>query len=198
MNTSFEFTGGFLDFFNPYSVLVGFTAIAIFSMHGAIFLFMKTEGALHDSLKKWINPSILIFAVLYLTTTIFTAYALPWMVEPMKRYPILFIFPLIAAIAIVNIPILVRKHKDGYTFILSCIAIAFLLITSFIGVYPNLIRSSVNTAVNSITLFNASSSDFTLKVLLIIAAIGVPLVFAYGIWVYHIFRGKVKLDETSY
>lgn len=198
MNASFEFTGGIVDFLNPYAILVGVTAVAIFAMHGAIFLFMKTEGDLHDNLKRWINPTIILFAVLYLVTTVVTIYTLPWMVAPMKTYPILFVLPFIAAVAIIGIPILVKKHRDGYTFIFSCIAIAFLLLTSFTGIYPNLIRSSVNPIEHSITLFNASSSEFTLKVLLTIAAIGVPLVFAYGIWVYHIFRGKVKIDETSY
>ncbi|PIS01121.1 MAG: cytochrome d ubiquinol oxidase subunit II [Chlamydiae bacterium CG10_big_fil_rev_8_21_14_0_10_35_9] len=198
LNSSFEYEGAFSHFFRPYPVLIGFTAIAILSMHGATFLFMKTEGELHKNLKRWVMPTIIVFAVLYILTTITTINYLPYMTQNLKEYPILFVFPAIALLAIASIPLFVKRDRDGYAFIASSLAITFLLVTAFSGIYPNLIRSSINPVENSVTLMNSSSSDFTLKILLTIAAIGVPLVLSYGIWVYHIFRGKVTLDHTSY
>ncbi len=198
IDESFEYSASISELLNPYSILVGFTAIAILAMHGTIFLFMKTEGELHKRLRKWINSSIIIFILLYIALTVTTIRHLPFMIEPMLKYPILFVFPIVALISIIIIPILVKKERDGYAFIFSCVAIAFLLMTALWGVYPNIIRSSIDPVNYSITVSNSSSTDFTLKVLLTIAAIGVPLVFAYGAWAYHIFRGKVKITDTSY
>jgi len=198
IDKSFGYSATILELLNPYALLVGFTTVALLAMHGTIFLFMKTEDELHNRLRKWINSSIVIFVLLYATLTVATVFHLPFMIEPMLKYPILFIFPLLALISIMIIPILVKKERDGFAFIFSCITIAFLLMTSFWGVYPNIIRSSIDPINYSITIANSSSTDFTLKVLLTIAAIGVPLVFAYGAWAYHIFRGKVKITETSY
>jgi len=198
IDESFMYSASFLELLNPYSLLVGFTAIALLAMHGTIFLFMKTEGDLHNRLRKWVDLSIVIFVVLYILLTITTVRHLPFMVAPMLKYPILFIFPAIALLAIIVIPILVKKERDGLAFIFSCLAIAFLLMTAFWGVYPNIIRSSIDPINYSITIANSSSTDFTLKVLLTIAAIGVPLVLAYVAWAYHIFRGKVKITDTSY
>lgn len=198
LNSSFEYTGGIVYLLNPYAILVGITAIFLLAMHGAIFLFMKTEGELHQILRKWINPTIFLFLGFYGLLTFFTLRNLDFMVTPMRKNPILFIIPFLALLSILNIIIQVKRNKDGWAFISSCAAISFLLITSVLGVYPNIIRSSENPIENSLTIYQASATDFTLKILLTIAGIGIPLVFAYGIWVYHIFRGKVQLDETSY
>jgi cytochrome bd ubiquinol oxidase subunit II len=198
LNASFEYSVTLSKLLNPYAILVGLTAIALLAMHGTIFLFMKTEGELHSRLRNWINTSIIIFVIMYLILTVITIRHLPFMIKPMYEYPVLFIFPLIAFFSIAMVLYFVKKEKDGRAFIFSCAAITFLLITSFFGVFPNIIRSTINPTEFSLTIFNSSSTDFTLKLLFTIAMIGVPLVLAYGVWIYHIFRGKVKITDTSY
>lgn len=193
-----DFVGTMRDFFNPYALLVGVTSVALFAMHGSIYLVMKTEGELHDRLHRWVRYTILFFVSSYLVTTGVTLRYVPHMTAHMKDLPILFSIPLIAFFSIFNIFIQHRKRNDGWAFLSSCFSIALLLLLFGIGTFPTMIRSSLDPLNNSLNISNAASSPLTLKILLLIVAIGMPLVMAYGFYVYHIFRGKVKLDKSSY
>ena len=192
------YTGTFSDFLTPFALLVGVTTVALFTMHGAIFLVMKTEGMLHDQIRRWIPRTIVFFIVMYLAVTIVTLVDKPYMIAPMQKYPVMYLIPLIALIAIISVPFLMKKKKDGWAFLSSCISIFFLLSLAAIGTFPYMVRSTTDTDTNSLTIFNSASSPLTLKVLVIIVAIGVPLVFAYGFYIYRIFRGKVEIDVSSY
>src|SRR5207249_3445799 len=99
----------FKTFFRPYAILVGLTAITLFTMHGAIYLVMKTEGELHDHLLKWIKPVIFAFIFFYILTTIATIFNYPHMTDVLIQKPYLFIFPLLALISIINVIIQMRK-----------------------------------------------------------------------------------------
>jgi len=193
-----NFTGTFSDFIHPYALLVGVTTVALFAMHGAIFLVMKTEGKLHDKVRSWIPRCIGFFLVMYVAITVGAVMYRPYMIDSMHSYPILYLVPLVALAAIISVPFLMRKKWDGWAFISSCLSIAGLLVLAVVGTFPYMIRSTVQTQTNSLTIYNSASSELTLKVLLIIVAIGVPLVLAYGFYVYRTFRGKVELDATSY
>ena len=83
-------------------------------------------------------------------------------------------------------------------FIFSCLSIAFLVALFGLGTYPFMVRSSLGNGTDGLTLFNSGATIETMKVILTVALIGMPLVLAYGYWIYRIFRGKVKLDEASY
>ncbi len=108
------------------------------------------------------------------------------------------VFPVLSFLAIANVPYQVRKGNDGWAFISSCASIGSLLILFGLGTFPTLVLSSIAPETNSLTIYNTASSQKTLGILLIVVAIGVPLVLAYGFWVYRIFRGKVRLDSSSY
>lgn len=192
-----NYTGTFLDLLGPYSVMIGITACALFAMHGAIYLTMKTEGDAHKVVRKWINPAIGVFIFCYIASTIGTLIYMPHMTERMFARPYLFLFPLLALIAIFAIPFQVRKNHNGKAFALSSLSIALLLILFGLGTYPTIVSSTLDPA-NNVTIYNAASSDKTLGILLIVVAIGVPLVLAYGAWIYRIFRGKVTLEKSSY
>ncbi len=192
-----EYVGTFLGLFNPYAILVGITTVALFMMHGAIYVVMKTEGALHDKVRGWINNTIIFFIICYATTTMVTLLYVPHMAEYIKSHPILFFVPLLNMLAIANIPREIYHGRDWRAFISSSAAIALLLALFGIGMFPNMIFSNPNPEF-SLTIYNAASSEKTLNIMLIIAALGVPLVLAYTISIYWIFRGKVKLDSSSY
>jgi len=198
LDSNFDYQGSFFGFFHIYSTFVGLCAVSLFAMHGAIYLVMKTEGELHDRLRSWIPKCIGIFMLFYGITTVLTIVTKPYMVEPMLKYPVLFLVPLFALGAIVSVPILMKKKRDGWAFVSSCISISLLLSLSAIGTFPNMIRSTIDTAQNSLTIYNSSSSTLTLKVLAIIVSVGIPMVLAYGFYIYRVFRGKVVLDERSY
>lgn len=193
-----DMQAGVLHFFQPYPFLVGILTLSLFMMHGAIFLFMKTEGELHEKLRTWINPIIIFFLICYATVTMVTLIYQPHMADRLRERPYLFIVALMNMLAIANIPREVKNQNDGFAFISSCVSIACLLVLFGIGTYPVLIRSSINPAEFSLTVSNAAASEATLIVLAIIVAIGIPLVLCYGFIVYRIFRGKVKLDKMSY
>lgn len=182
----------------PYPVLVGIMAVSLFTMHGAIFLVMKTEGHLQKKLMKWTKSAIGIFIFWYAVTTWATFIYMPHMVARMKEEPWLFLVGVFALLAILNILREESRKNYGWAFISSCVGIAVFVALFGIGTYPVLIRSEIDPAANSLTIFNASSSTLTLEVLMIIVIIGVPAVIGYGIWIYRIFRGKVRLGASSY
>ncbi|MCB1180390.1 MAG: cytochrome d ubiquinol oxidase subunit II [Chlamydiia bacterium] len=199
LNSDFDYTGDiFMTFFQPYPILVGILAISIFLMHGSIYLVMKTEGEIHDAIVAWIRPSIIFFVISYLVTTLVTLIYQSHMAERLQKIPYLFIIVLVNILAIANIPRETRKGRHGFAFISSCVNIASLMAIYAVGNFPHLIRSSVNPATNSLTISNSSASAYTLIVLAVIVAIGLPLVISYGYYIYRVFRGKVKIGPMSY
>jgi cytochrome d ubiquinol oxidase subunit II len=197
LNEAGEFIGSFVGLLHPYAILVGITTVSLFVMHGAIYLVMKTEGELHDRIRGWINRTIVVFIVCYVLTTMATLIFVPHMSENLKSSPWLFVVPLLNALAIANIPREIHHGRDFRAFLSSCASMAALLTLFGIGMYPNLILSKPIVA-NSLTIYNAASSEKTLGIMLIMAVLGMPLVIAYTASIYWIFRGKVKLDESSY
>lgn len=193
-----EFIGSFVDLINPYVLLVGALTAALFAMHGAIFLMMKTEGELHDKLRARVNPAIIVFIILYAVTTLTTLIFQPHMAEAMKSRPFFFIIAVINLLAIANIPREISKGNDGRAFLSSCLNIICLLTLYGIGTFPNAVRAINDPQNLSLTIWNSSSSVTTLQILMIMAIIGIPLVIAYTTAIYIIFRGKVKLESTSY
>ena len=192
-----DFVASFGSFFGPYQILVGITSVALFMMHGSIFLIMKTEGKLHYSLRKWAMRSIIFFVLCYGLSTFATIMFQPHMVERMTGWPYQIVV-LCAVLLIANIPREIYKGNDGYAFISSSLAIALLVVIFGIGTFPNLIRSTIDPAQLSLTIYDASSSLLTLKILMTIVLIGVPLVLAYGFYIYKVFRGKVRIGPMSY
>ena len=192
-----EFTGTFLSLINPYTVLVGVTTVALFMMHGAIYSVMKTDGDLQKKLRGWVNNTIIFFVICYATVTMTTLIYYPHMVENFRAVPLLFIVALLNMLAIANIPREISKGREFRAFFSSAASIAALLLLFAIGIFPNIVFSNSNPEY-SLTLYNAASSEKTLTIMLIIALIGIPFVFAYTITIYWIFRGKVKIDEMSY
>ena len=197
LDIDFEYAGSFFTLLNPYALVVGLTTVALFAMHGAIYLVMKTEGDLHDKIRQWAKKTIYIFAFFYLLTTIATFLLVPRMLDNFKAYPFLGIIPVLNVLVIANIFREFRKERDGRAFISSCLAIVCLMVLFGIGIYPNLVWSNPNPEY-SLSIYNAASSPKTLTNMLIIAIIGMPLVLAYTISIYYIFRGKVRLDASSY
>jgi cytochrome bd ubiquinol oxidase subunit II len=199
LNEQHEYMGGLMNtFFRPYPILIGFLTISLFMMHGAIYLVMKTEGLLQDKLKEWVKPTMIFFIIAYVVTTMATLVYEQHMAEHLRQRPLLFLIVLANILVIANIPRLENQKKYGWAFVYSCLNIALLLTLFALGSFPDVIRSSIDPATNSITVQTAAASLKTLQVLAIIVAIGLPFVFAYGFYIYHIFKGKVEIDHMSY
>jgi cytochrome d ubiquinol oxidase subunit II len=197
MGPNYEFTGHWLDFINPYSVMVGITTLALFMMHGAIYLVMKTEGKLYEKLKGLLRNSIIFFVISYVIVTMYTLIFIPHLSDRFRNSPELFIVPILAFLSIANVPRLATKGKYLQAFIFSALTVSLLLVLVAIELYPVLVISTIDPLYN-ITIYNAASSQKALGIMLTISAIGGPLVLLYTWFVYRTFWGKVKMDETSY
>jgi cytochrome d ubiquinol oxidase subunit II len=192
-----EFAGTFLGLLHPYALLMAVTTVALFAMHGAIYLVLKTEGELHARLRVRVKPLIIAFILCYAILTLATLLYVPHITEAFRREPWFFALVIPVVLAIANIPREVNRGREFRAFLSSCAAMAGLMAVFGVGSYPYLIYSQP-VVEHSLTAFNAASSPKTLAVMLTIALIGIPVVLAYSVSIYWIFRGKVHLTKTSY
>jgi cytochrome d ubiquinol oxidase subunit II len=197
LNADHEFAGSFLGMLHPYALLIGVMTVALFMMHGAIYVVLKTEGALQEKFRGWVRSGIIFFIICYAVATMATLIYIPRMAFTMKEYPLLFGFALLSMLAIANIPREIHHRREWNAFLSSCAAVAALLALFGIGIFPHLVISTPNPE-NSLTITNAASSTKTLGIMGLIALIGIPVVLAYTASIHWIFRGKVKLSKTSY
>jgi cytochrome bd ubiquinol oxidase subunit II len=197
IDKDFEFVGSWLEFLNPYAIMVGLTSLSLFMVHGAIYLAMKTEGKLFVRITVLLRRAILIFVGIFLLTTVYTLLYIPHLSDHLLGNPLLFLVPFLAFLSIANIPRLVSKSKYRRAFMFSALTMSLLLILVAIELYPVLLISTINPAYN-LTIYNSVSSVKALQTMLIIVLFGAPLVGFYTLFVYRTFRGKVKLDDTSY
>ncbi len=193
----FEFQGSTWDFFNPYSFLTALTVIALFSMHGAIYLTMKTENRLHTKLMVLVKNTSRFFVICFMTLTMATLIYIPEMADKFRHHPEFFAVPALTMLAAIGIRRWAEKGIYWRAFLFSGLTSALLLVLVAIGLFPVLVPSNLNPDWD-LTIHKAASSDPSLRNMLLIAAIGVPIVATYTIFVFWTFRGKVKLDDSSY
>ena len=176
---------------------MGVTTVALFAMHGAIYLVLKTEGELEARVRRWVNPLIITFILCYVILTLATLLYVPHITEAFRREPWFFVIVIPVVLAIANIPREVSHGREFRAFLSSVAAMAGLMAIFGLGMYPHLVYSHPLPE-HSLTAFNAASSRKTLGIMLTIALLGIPVVLAYSASIYWIFRGKVKLDRMSY
>jgi cytochrome bd ubiquinol oxidase subunit II len=191
------FQGSWLEFLNPYALAVGITTVALFMVHGALYLGLKTQGRLFVKMFLLVKRAIIFFILAFAVVTTYTLLYLPHLTDRFKKEPVLFILPVIAFLAIANVPRLVNKKRFFWAFIFSAITVSMLLVIVATELYPVLLRSTLSPAFD-ITVLNAASSDLSLRTMLGFVALGIPLVLGYTFFVYRTFRGKVRMDEHSY
>jgi cytochrome d ubiquinol oxidase subunit II len=196
------YAGGFLDLVFPaghplYPSLVGLLTAALFTLHGAIYLVLKTEGELQRRLRRWMWHGFGTFLVLYLFTTILTLATVPRALANFERYPWAWAVVLLSVLAIGTIPRAIFDDRPHFAFVASSVLILSLVGLLGIALFPNLVSSNLAEA-QSLTIYNAASSQKTLGIMAFIAALGMPFVLAYTAVIYWTFRGKVRLGDHSY
>ncbi|MGI6369691.1 MAG: cytochrome d ubiquinol oxidase subunit II [Ignavibacteria bacterium] len=173
------------ELFTPFPILVGLLSVFFFAMHGSIYAAMKTENELQINIVKKIKISWIIATIVYFLTAALVQFDI-----------IAGDLLIISGIFLLILPIFVRKNKFGVAFVISSLfAVSYIANIAF-NVFPNWLLSTTSSEAN-INIYNGASSEYTLKIMLIIAIIGVPFVLAYTIWVYSKFRGKVRLEEQK-
>jgi len=197
LNARGIYTGGFFNLLNPYALLVGLLAVALFVMHGAIFLHLKTTGPLHDRIYRWMWRGYAFFVICYGMVTAATLAFVPRATMPLREYPAAWLIVLANVAAVAFIPYALCKRWSGWAFIASCLTVCALVMLLGLALFPNLVTSSPNVE-NSLTIYSAASSQKTLWLMLIVAMLGMPFVIGYTSVIYWVFRGRVTGDEYSH
>jgi cytochrome d ubiquinol oxidase subunit II len=189
------YQGGLLTLINPYGLAGGVLFLLLFLVHGALWLAVKSDGVLHDraaalAAKLW--PVLMVVAALFLfassrATTLFNNYA---------KTPVLFLIPVLAVAALVMVYVFMRQGAWWRAWFASCATIVAVTLFGVVGLYPNLLPSSIDAA-HSLTIFNSASSPMTLKIMLTVALTFVPIVIAYQVWVHFLFKGKTREEDLG-
>ena len=192
-----HFRGTFLSLLNPYALLVGLGAVALFTMHGAAYLVLKTDGALRDRMRTCVSRGWIAFVVLYGAATILTFFMARHLMEGTVARPWFWaaFLPLIASMG--AIPLAAGQGRDLHAFLASSVTIVSLWGLLGVSVFPTMVRSSSDVG-HSLTIYNAVSTPRSLTAMLVIALLGMPLVLGYTLWIYRVFKGRVIIGPDSY
>jgi cytochrome d ubiquinol oxidase subunit II len=185
-----EYVGGFFNLLGPYPLIAGLASLALFTTHGAIFLFLKSDEPIRARARaviRKVGPVASALVILFIVTTyLWTGSFSRLGVDP-GLVPLLAIGSMLAA------GVFVHRERLGWAFVMTCAAIALSTATIFLSLYPRVLVSSLNEAW-SLTIYNASSTPYTLKVMSWVALIFVPVVLAYQGWTYWVFRHRIRAD----
>ena len=187
--------GTLLGLLNPYGVITGLFFVLLFAEHGALWLAMKTDGDLaaragRVSGQIWmllLGTAMLFLVSSYFATDLYANYL---------THPAWGVVPATAVASLAAIRLFSSAGYYGRAFLASSVAIAAIVFTGVIGLYPNLIPSRIDPAY-SLTIFNSSSSVYTLKIMTGVVLLFVPVVIAYQIWIYRIFRARITPQEIE-
>jgi cytochrome d ubiquinol oxidase subunit II len=184
-------TAGFTDFINIYSLWGGLTVTLLCFLHGLNFLTLKTEGELRKRSASLAKK--MVFAVL---GALVVFVGLSWSMTDIfqvRRAPELILVALIV-IAYVLSYVCISKKREGLSFTMSGLGLIFTVMVIFTGLFPRVMISSINKAFD-LTVYNASSGAYSLKIMTIVALSILPFVLGYTIWSYHVFRKRVTDKE---
>jgi cytochrome bd ubiquinol oxidase subunit II len=190
------FQGTLFTLLNPYGIAGGLLFVSIFAMHGSLWLTTKTDGDLQEragALAKKIWPVVLVLAVIFLLAS----QRLTNLYNNYQANPVLFIIPLVAVFALLSTRFLMAVSAWWKAWLFSALTIVSTVLFGVVGLFPNLIPSSLDPKF-SMTVTNSSSSPLTLKIMLGVALTFVPIVIAYQVWVHYLFKDKLADDEVAY
>ena len=197
LSASGEFTGSFFALLNPYALLIGLLTLALFTLHGAIYLIGKSSAPMKDRLGRIARRMWGIVVALYVVATVATAFVSPLLIKTMLAHPVAWLVLPVLIAAIAYIPVALRNAAATRAFAASSVLIACMMAIAALSLFPRLVPSITDPAY-SLTIYNSSSTRLTLTVMLIIAVIGMPLVIGYTAVIYRVFKGKVILSADSY
>ena len=183
-----EYVGGFFNLLNPYALLGGVVTLTVFLTHGAIFLSLKTVGGIREQARKFAVKIGLVAAVAAVSFLVWTNLMLP------ELNTTVLVLSTVVALAWVAGLLATLKVREGWAFIFSAVAIATFVADLFYALYPRVMPSSLGAQFD-LTITNASSTQYTLKVMTIVAVIMTPLVLIYQGWTYWVFRKRVGASQ---
>ncbi len=194
IDAKMNYVGGFWNLLNPYALLGGLAFVALFTLHGAIFLSLRTQGEMLEKAYRaanrvWLPAVILVllFVVVgYFVTGVFVRLGIDPGVAPLG-----------AGAALLSVGWFIRARLSGWAFTMTGLTIVLSTLTVFLGLFPRVMISSLNPAWD-LTIYNASSSPYTLTIMSWVALGFVPIVLAYQAWNYWVFRRRLGQPSESH
>ncbi|MGO1318536.1 MAG: cytochrome d ubiquinol oxidase subunit II, partial [Cellulomonadaceae bacterium] len=185
LDADHQFVGGFFSLLNPFALVGGLVTLGLFLTHGAIFLALKTDGDIRVRARAL---ALRIGAVTAVVTALWAiwaqvAYSVPWTWGAV----------VVAAGSLVGMLVAVRRDREGWAFAFSMVVILAAVVLIFGSMYPD-VMPALNPE-NSLNIWNASSTDYTLTIMTWVAVALVPLVLLYQGWTYWVFRKRISTDQ---
>ncbi|MEN9742011.1 MAG: hypothetical protein RIR66_967, partial [Actinomycetota bacterium] len=172
---------------NPYALLGGLVTLTLFLTHGAIFLALKTDGPIRarsNALAGQIGLVAAVLAVVFLLWTQLAYSQKAWTWVPILAAAVMWVAGLAAN----------RVRREGWAFFFSAATLLLAVVSLFGVLYPN-VMPNIDRLQAGLDIYNASSTDYTLKVMTIVAVVFTPIVLAYQAWTYWIFRKRLSADQ---
>src|SRR5665648_1016476 len=181
-----QYVGTFIDLLNPFALLGGATTALIFLSHGAVFLALKTGGEVREkaatlAARSSVATLVVAGAFAIWTQLAYSSAAWTWAATA------------VAALALLALVFATRRRREGWAFVASAVAIVAAVVLIFGSMYPD-VMPGLDPA-NSLTVQNASSSDYTLTIMTWVAALLTPLVLVYQGWTYWVFRKRISAEQ---
>ncbi|MGW4897338.1 cytochrome d ubiquinol oxidase subunit II [Kitasatospora sp. NPDC004240] len=181
-----NYVGGFWELLNPYALLGGLVTLSLFTFHGAVFAALKTVGDIRDRARATALRLGVVTAVLALVFLLWT--------QADNGNGRSLVTTVLAVLALAGALAATRQGREGWAFILSGVTVAAAVATLFLALFPDVMPSTLDPDW-SLTVDNAASSPYTLKLMTIVAAVFTPLVLAYQAWTYWVFRKRIGVQH---
>lgn len=188
--------GTLFTLLNPYGLLGGVLFLLLFLIHGALWLAAKSEGVLHEravNIVRRLWPILLVVAVIFLVGSKFATR----LYDNYLVHPVLFVFLLMTLLTLVGVKFFLVLGSWWKAWFSSALTIVGFTFFGIIGLFPSMFPSTLNPEY-TLTAHNASSSPLTLKIMLIVVILFVPIIVGYQIWAHHLFKGKVTKEDLAY
>ena len=216
------YTGGFFALLSPFAVLCGLVSVSMLVAHGAAMLVIKTDGPVSVRARRYGAIAALATAVLFVAAGIWVAFGITghavvgavetegpsnplfkqvitttggWMAN-YRAMPWTWIFPVLGVSGALLSAVLLRAGRGGSAFLASALAIACIILTEGLALFPFLLPSSTHPS-SGLMLWDSSSSHMTLFVMLVATCVFLPLIILYTSWVYRVLRGKVSVESVE-
>ena len=181
-----EFVGNLWTLLNPMALLGGLVTLSLFLTHGALFVALKTAGPIRADARRLagrIGFVAAALAVVYLLVIGFQqGDAASWVTT------------VVAAVALLGALFANTRDREGWAFVGTFVCIAFAVATLFLALFPDVMPSTIDPAY-SLTTTNASSTDYTLRIMTIVALVFTPIVLLYQGWTYWVFRKRIAVHH---
>ncbi len=187
------FQGNLLTLLNPYGLLGGVLFVLLFLVHGALWLAAKTTGELHD---RAAGTAGILWPVSVAAAVAFLVYSAvaTQLYQNYLAQPLLFLVIALAVAGLLGIKLFLTQKRFFKAWFASALAIVGATFFGVVGLFPNLLPSSINPDFG-LSAFNASSSPLTLKIMLVVVLLFVPVVLVYQTWAYQLFKSKVTVAD---